>query len=196
MDIENDNVPAYSFYTPNITNDGHDTNGSFAGTWLDGFFQSTLANATFMKDALVLITFDEDGYYAERNQIWSCLIGGVIPAELRNTTDNTFYTHYSALRTVELNWGLGSLNRGDANATLSNVFQFAAPALNYTNVDVTNIPLMNDTTPGMLTGNGYNATHAPSANGSTATSGAIKIAHLSTAVAFSAAAAIIISYFF
>ena len=196
MDIENNNVPAYSFYTPNITNDGHDTNGSFAGTWLDGFFQSTLANATFMKDALVLITFDEDGYYAERNQIWSCLIGGVIPAELRNTTDDTFYTHYSALHTVELNWGLGSLNRGDANVTLSNVFQFAAPALNYTNVDVTNIPLMNNTTPGMLTGDGYNATQTPSASGSTVTSGAIGVACLSAVAALITASAILVPYFF
>lgn len=196
LDIVNNNVPAYSFYTPNITNDGHDTNGSFAGTWLDGFFQSTLANAPFMNDALVLITFDEDGYYGERNQIWSCLIGGVIPPHLRNTTDDTFYTHYSALRTVELNWDLGSLNRGDANVTLSNVFAFAAPAFNYTNVNVTNIPLMNDTTPGMLTGNGFNSTHSASASGSTATSGAIEVAHLSGVAALSAAAAIVVAYLF
>ncbi|KAJ3025448.1 UNVERIFIED_CONTAM: hypothetical protein HDU68_007132 [Siphonaria sp. JEL0065] len=32
-------------------------------------------------------------------------------------SDNTFYTHYDTLKTVELNWGLGDLGRKDANAT-------------------------------------------------------------------------------
>ena len=195
VDIENNNVPAYSFYTPNITNDGHNTNGSFAGSWLDGFLLSTLANATFMQDALVLITFDESGNYTVRNQVWSVLLGGVIPEKLRNTTDNTFYTHYSALRTVELNWDLGSLNRGDANATVSNVFKFAAPALNYTNVKVTNVPFFNDSITGLLTNQSYNATHNGSTTGSK-TSEAIQVAHLSMVGALSAVVAIVVPYLF
>ncbi len=184
-------MPAYSFYTPNINNDGHSTNVSFAGTWLDGFFSSYLANATFMQNALVLVTFDETKYYAERNRIWSCLIGGVIPPNLRGTTDDTFYTHYSALRTIELNWDLGSLNRGDANTTLSNVFQFAAVALNYTNVNVTDIPLMNYTVTGLLTGNSWNNTNSPN------TSRASNVSRLSAAAALSTVVTImIISYLF
>jgi len=184
-------MPAYSFYTPNIDNDGHDTNGSFAGTWLDGFFSSYLANATFMQDALVLVTFDETQYYAERNRIWACLIGGVIPPNLRGTTDDTFYTHYSALRTIELNWDLGSLNRGDANTTLSNVFQFGAATLNYTNVNVTDIPLMNSTVTGLLTGNSWNDTNSPPS-----TSEASNVSRLSAAAVLSTVVAIIIFYLF
>jgi hypothetical protein len=34
------------------------------------------------------------------------------------STDNNPYTHYSLLRTVEENFGLGNLGRGDANATV------------------------------------------------------------------------------
>lgn len=158
--VAQNNMPAYSFYTPNITNDGHDTTASFAGTWLDGFLNTYIYNATFYQDALILITFDENGSTNKRNQVWGCLLGGAIPASLKGTTDNTFYTHYSALRTVELNWGLGSLGRGDANATLSNVFAFAAPALGYTNVQVTNIPLMNAAIPGLMTDCSYNYTSA------------------------------------
>ncbi|KAF8344362.1 phosphoesterase family-domain-containing protein [Amanita rubescens] len=146
-DIVKNNMPAYSFYTPNITNDGHNTNASFAGTWL------------FMKDALVLITFDENASGKKRNQVWSCLIGGVIPKHLKGTTDNTFYTHYSTLHTVELNWGLGSLGRGDANKTLANVFGFAADVLGYKNVEVTDVPPMNATITGLLTGKSWNETH-------------------------------------
>jgi len=198
VDIANNNLPAYSFYTPNINNDGHDTNGSYAGAWLDGFLGSVLGNASFMNETLVLITFDEAENYTIRNQVWSCLIGGAIPARLRNTTDNTFYTHYSALHTVELNWGLGSLNRSDANATLANIFEFATRPLNYTNVKVTNIPLMNATVTGLLTNQSYNATHNGSAGGSGSSSGAVStdIGHLFAAAVLSAVAAVGVPYLF
>jgi acid phosphatase len=158
-DISNNNMPAYSFYTPNITNDGHDSSASFAGTWLVNFLNSTLNDAAFMQDALVLITFDENASTNKRNQVWSCLIGGVIPDNLKGTTDDTFYTHYSALHTVELNWGLGSLGRGDANQTLANVFEFAAGALGYENVAVNPVPLMNTAISGLLTGQSWNETN-------------------------------------
>jgi len=153
------NMPAYSFYTPNITNDGHDTNASFAGTWLVNFLDTTLNNAEFMKHALVLIVFDENASGHKRNQVWASLIGGAVPKHLKGTTDDTFYTHYSALHTVELNWGLGSLGRGDANKTLANVFGFAADVLGYKNVEVTDVPPMNTTITGLLTGKSWNQTH-------------------------------------
>ncbi|KAK2464630.1 hypothetical protein APHAL10511_003323 [Amanita phalloides] len=193
-DIAQHNIPAYSFYTPNITNDGHDTNGTFAGMWLDGFLSSTLANASFVKDALILITFDETESYSERNQVWSCLIGGVIPRRLWNTTDDTFYTHYSALRTVELNWDLGNLSRGDTNATVSNVFKFAAAALNYTNVKVTNIPYFNNSITGPLTNNSWNETNSGTTGSKK--SGATEFTHVSALAALSAFAAAFIPYLF
>ena len=52
---------------------------------------------------------------------------------MKNTTDDTFYTHYSSLSTVEANWGLGSLGRGDTNATLNNVFDFVANVTGWKN---------------------------------------------------------------
>lgn len=36
---------------------------------------------------------------------------------LKRGNDSTQYNHYSLLRTVEDNWGLGSLGRHDATAT-------------------------------------------------------------------------------
>lgn len=61
------------------------------------------------------------------------MLGGGLPASLKNTTDDTFYTHYSCLSTVEANWGLGSLGRGDTNATLNNVFDFVAGVTEWKN---------------------------------------------------------------
>lgn len=81
-------------------------------------------------------------------------MGGVIPANLRGTSDTTYYTHYSTLSTVEANWGLGSLGRGDTNKTMSNVFEFVANVTGYRNLDVrgADIPLTNitGTIPGPL----------------------------------------------
>ena len=56
-----------------------------------------------------------------------------MPASLKNTTDDTFYTHYSCLSTVEANWGLGSLGRGDTNSTLNNVLDFVASVTGWKN---------------------------------------------------------------
>jgi hypothetical protein len=44
------------------------------------------------------------------------LTGGAIPLSLHGTTDDTLYTHYSSLSTVQANWGLKSLGRGDTIA--------------------------------------------------------------------------------
>ncbi|OZJ03679.1 hypothetical protein BZG36_03530 [Bifiguratus adelaidae] len=204
IDIAANNMPAYSFYTPNITNDGHNTDAPFAGNWLNGFWNSTLKNATFLENALVLVVFDETETYTIRNQVWGVLLGGVIPENLKNTTDDTYYTHYSALRTVELNWGLGSLGLGDADPSSSNVFAFAATALNYTNVNVTDIPMNNDTIVGYLTNKSYNETSSPTTstamptNSSSSTSGAAGAVHMSATAAigaFSAVVAAAIPYF-
>lgn len=71
--------------------------------------------------------------------------GGALPSELKGTTDDTFYTHYSSLSTVQANWGLGSLGRQDTNKTMSNVFSFVADASGYSNKDVPEAeqPLLN-----------------------------------------------------
>ena len=66
---------------------------------------------------LLLLTFDETETYTENNRVFTVLLGGegVIPKNLTGTTDSTYYTHYSPLSTVQANWGLGSLGRGDTN---------------------------------------------------------------------------------
>ncbi|KAI8069854.1 phosphoesterase [Gilbertella persicaria] len=135
-DISANTVPNWMFFTPNLKNDGHDTTAAYAGKWLSNFVSSTLySNPDFYKNTFILITFDETASYFSRNKVWSLLLGN-IPTDKKGTTDNTFYSHYSTLNTVELNWGLGNLGRQDTNKLMSNVFSYAAGALGYTNMDV------------------------------------------------------------
>jgi hypothetical protein len=131
-------------------NDGHDTTVDYAGNWTKTFLTPLLNDTRFVNKTLVLLTFDENETYAIKNNVWAVLLGDAIPANLRGTTDNTFYTHYSCLSTVQANWGLYNLGRGDVNANYSNVFAFVANATGYKNVDVAaaDIPYFNFTAGG------------------------------------------------
>ncbi|KAG0083666.1 hypothetical protein BGZ92_010568 [Podila epicladia] len=148
-DLAAGKMPNYSFYTPNMINDGHNTTVADASKWLTSFLPPLLENKTFNNNTLVVVTFDETENYSIQNRVLTILLGDVV-ASIKNTTDSTYYTHYSLLSTVENNWDLGNLGRQDANPTLSNVFDIVAKASGYKNVNVTNRPLLNGTEPGFL----------------------------------------------
>ena len=122
-DLEDDKLPQWMFITPNMTSDGHDTSVTIAGTWTRTFLEPLLKDKRFMKNTLVLITFDENGTYARQNRILAILLGDAVPPHLVGTEDNTFYNHYSEIASVQANWGLHTLGRWDVGA---NVWKFVA----------------------------------------------------------------------
>jgi hypothetical protein len=99
-----------------MNDDGHDTSLSTASTWTKGFLEPLLSNTAFNKNIAVLVTWDETKDYDIPNQVWSVLVGSAVSAQANNT-DNTAYSHYSILATVEENWSLGNLGQNDATAT-------------------------------------------------------------------------------
>ncbi|KAH9011126.1 hypothetical protein EDB84DRAFT_1681097 [Lactarius hengduanensis] len=131
-------------------------------------------------ELVLLLTFDETESYALNNRIFALLLGGAVPESARGTVDSTYYTHYSLLSTVEANWGLGSLGRGDTNKTLSNVYSFVANATGYTNLDIAlaDIPLTNTTgiIPGPLNVQYYVPITAPNTSAVGAGGGAVFVA--------------------
>lgn len=118
IDLATGQLPQYSYYTPNINNDGHDTGLAYAGNFLDSFLGPRLNK--FPKRTLIVVTWDEDDYLFG-NHISTIILGSLVTP---NTTDNTQYNHFSLLRTVEDNWNLGTLGRYD---TTANSFQFLGP---------------------------------------------------------------------
>lgn len=129
-DIRGNTLPQYIHVSPNMLNDGHDTSPSFAIDWVYNFLNPLLSNAEFMNRTLILLTYDESGTMTNPNHITSILLGGAIPKNLHGTVDNTFYSHYSILSTLENNWDLPCLGRYDVGA---NVFSFVASQTNHTN---------------------------------------------------------------
>ncbi|RAH73816.1 phosphoesterase-domain-containing protein [Aspergillus aculeatinus CBS 121060] len=155
-DLDNHVLPQWAFITPNMTNDAHDTNITFGSQWLRGFVSELMNNTYFWDNTLLLLTFDEtETYgvpsseaYAERNRVFSVLLGGAVPEHLVGTEDDTVYTHYSTIATASANWGLPSLGRWDCGA---NIIQFVADKVGYTNWAVDNANLfVNVSLPGPL----------------------------------------------
>jgi len=112
----NKGLVAYSFYTPNMNHDGHDTTAQVAGAWLRHFLDETFPEK-LRKGTLVVVTFDESGGN-EDNRIYTVLLGDMVkPA---NQQDSAVlarrYDHYSALRTIEDNFGLEPLTANDRAA--------------------------------------------------------------------------------
>lgn len=97
-------------------NDGHDTSVTFAGTWARNWLGPLLSNPNFnIARTLVLLTFDE-GNTVGTNQVYAALLGSAVSSSRVGTTNGTKYNHYSSIKTVEQNWGLGSLGTGEVGA--------------------------------------------------------------------------------
>ena len=137
-DLAAKTLPQWSFITPNMTDDGHDTTITVAANWSRSFLEPLLNNSYFMNNTLVILTFDEVETYNTSNKVWAVLLGGAIPTSLHGTTDSTFYNHYSMISTVSANWGLPSLGRWDCEA---NVLETVANKTGYKNqvVNMTNL---------------------------------------------------------
>ncbi|KAL1963407.1 hypothetical protein VTN77DRAFT_8423 [Rasamsonia byssochlamydoides] len=132
-DVRSHNLPAYSFYVPDMLHNGHDpesdsdyvhqstTSGMWLNAWLDMYLplleeQETLVVATWDEATW---TNDSDSIPNNNNSIATVLFGhGITP----NTKDDTYITHYGLLRGVISNFGLGSLGRNDTNATNGDLY--------------------------------------------------------------------------
>lgn len=115
IDLNNpENLPQFLFYTPNLNNDGHDTDLPTAGKFLTSFFDSRLDK--FPSNTLLIVTWDEgEGVDKTSNHIYTALAGSMIP---KGMTDSTNYGMASFTRLIEENWDLGSLGRGDVDANI------------------------------------------------------------------------------
>lgn len=112
-DIQNGTLPDFSVYIPDMNNDGHDTGVAYADRWFTGFFGGLSSDAHFMKDMLVVATFDESSFTGG-NHIYTAFYGDSVIA---GSSATTRYSHASLLRTIEDRFGLGTLGRDDAAST-------------------------------------------------------------------------------
>jgi hypothetical protein len=108
-------LASYMFYSPNMDDDGHDTNLGTASTWLKNFLENW-----FPPDAragtLIVVTFDEsEPPEKQTNHIYTVLLGDMVK---KGEKVNERYNHYDILRTIEDNFGIQQLNVGDSKAKI------------------------------------------------------------------------------
>lgn len=108
---------AYSFYSPNMNHDGHDTNAKTAGAWVKKFLDQTFPEK-LRQGTLVVVTFDESGGNTD-NRIYTLFLGDMVkPANQQDPKALAKrYNHYSVLRTIEDNFGLEPLTANDRSAS-------------------------------------------------------------------------------
>ena len=104
-------LPHYSFYTPNMFNDGHDTSLEASSKWLQGFVRALDATVAMHQRTLLVITWDEGGN--RDNKVLTLLLGNVVKPGKYSTP----LTHFSLLRTIEENFGLSTVGAGDKRAS-------------------------------------------------------------------------------
>ena len=107
---------AYSFYSPNMNHDGHDTGVAVAGAWVKKFLEGTFT-PDLRKGTLVVVTFDESGGNAD-NRIYTLFLGDMVKEANQQDPKALAkrYNHYSVLRTIEDNFGLEPLTANDRDA--------------------------------------------------------------------------------
>ena len=124
-------LPHFSFYVPNLLNDGHNVTKEIfrpAANNIDlgpdtanldnmeRFLKPFLGDdpvAKFPPETLIVVTFDEAYPYPFDYGIYTLLLGDFLePGTINADPAN----HYSLLRSIEDNFGLGSLKRHDAMA--------------------------------------------------------------------------------
>jgi acid phosphatase len=125
-DVNASTIPNYSFITPNMKDDGHDTNVSYASNWLHGFL-TPLVNKTWFSSTVFVITVDEGstniGAGGTTKGPTNSTGGGniylafVSPISVGLGNITNLSSHYSVMTTIE--WLLGLPSTGHNDATKS-----------------------------------------------------------------------------
>ena len=118
-DVNHGRLPVYSFYVPNLINDGHDKGLGPANDFLEDFYYRVMKNRVVEdSDVLFILTFDEndttdpDKYKVAANKIYTVFWGTMVKA----TEVHEYYDHYNVLTTLEKHLKLKSLHLNDQNS--------------------------------------------------------------------------------
>ena len=128
-DLANGNVARYTFITPDLCNDMHNSSGcattnavANGDTWLSHELPKILASSAYKNGGLILLTWDE----SEQGEHPIGLVA-LSPFAKPGYSNTLSYSHSSTLRTVQTIFGVGPFLGDAANATdLSDLFETAS----------------------------------------------------------------------
>jgi phosphatidylinositol-3-phosphatase len=100
-DLNNNQLPSFSFVVPDMCDDAHDCSLSEADMWLQNNIGPLFNSPTFYQDTLLIFLWDESGSdntHGGGNVEWAAFGAGVKQGYKQSTT--TVYQHQSTLRLV------------------------------------------------------------------------------------------------
>jgi phosphatidylinositol-3-phosphatase len=104
-------LPTVAFVVPDLRDDMHSGPVPVADRWLRRLFGELAASPLWRQDTRVVVTFDEGDRHDPRVCCGGLGRGGLVPTivagpRVRPERDQTPYTHYSLLRSIEAAFGL------------------------------------------------------------------------------------------
>jgi hypothetical protein len=130
-DLANGTIPALGLFTPNLTDDGHDTGVAFADHWLKDWL-SPLLNDSFFASSVFFVTYDES---VNDSSGYNGTAGGKVYFTAVSPFAKPGYnltrpaSHYDLLSTAEWLLGLGNCSHSDGTAAfppLTALFDFGS----------------------------------------------------------------------
>ncbi|MGB2889364.1 MAG: alkaline phosphatase family protein [Candidatus Acidiferrales bacterium] len=126
-DLNNKQLPNFSFITPNLCNDAHDCGLDVADGWLQTNIDPLVKSALFQKDGLLIIAFDESGSDNTNGggQVAAVIVSPFAKSGFQSTT---LYQHESVLRLMLEGLGVKTLPGAAATApAMWEFFTFTPP---------------------------------------------------------------------
>jgi phospholipase C len=132
-DLARNQLPAFSFVTPNLIDDSHNGTVADADTWLSRNLPAILGSSEYKNGStVVFITWDEGegGHYAKGESCAtntsdiSCHVAAVVlsPSTTPGTRSGTLFNHYSLLATAEQLLKLSKLGQAASATTMTKAF--------------------------------------------------------------------------
>lgn len=97
-DIDNNTVPEYSLYIPNMFNNAHNTNLSYANSAMIARFIPLFKNKNFTKDRVFIFLFDESYFKGDPTNLIYCTFWG--DKVKQDHKINKYYNHYNMYQFV------------------------------------------------------------------------------------------------
>ena len=115
-DLANNALPDFSFLVPNVVNDGHSGPLQLADSWLQDNIKPLISNATFQKDGLLIIVFDEAAT-SDTTDGGGHVAALIISAKAKQGFQSTtIYQHQSILRLILEGLGVSKLPGASSTA--------------------------------------------------------------------------------
>jgi hypothetical protein len=118
-DLAASRLPRFAFVVPDLKHDMHDGPVSVADGWLRDLHSQLVASSAWRPNTRLVVTFDEGT--AGDNRVFTVVAG----PRVRPRLDDTAYSHYSLLRSVETLFGLSHLGHA-ADASTATIPAVAA----------------------------------------------------------------------